>query len=59
MKVLSANLENDREFIIKEYSIHWSEVFWEIQSKAMRAYAQCGQYPTIDTIVEGRIHLQI
>ena len=43
----SANLGNDHGFIIKEYSLHWYEAFWEAQNKAMRAYAQNGQYHTI------------
>ena len=30
----SANLGNDREFINKEYTLHWYEAFWEAQSKA-------------------------
>ena len=25
----SANLENDHEFIIKEYYLHWYVAFWE------------------------------
>ena len=25
----SANLGNDHEFIIKRYSLHWNETFWE------------------------------
>ena len=43
----STNLGNDHGFIIKEYSLHWREPFWEAQSKAMRIYAQSGQYHTI------------
>ena len=43
----SANLGNHHGFITKEYSVHWYEVFWEVQSKAMSAYAQSGQYHTI------------
>ena len=39
----SANLGNDHGFISEEYG--------EVQSKAMRAYAQSGQY---HTIVESR-----
>ena len=53
----SANLGNDHGFIIKEYYLHWYErPFGEAQSKAMRAYAQIGQY---HTTVESRIHLTI
>ena len=58
----SANLRNDHRFITKEYSLHfhWYVAFWEAQSKAlnlvvpiinqrkaMRAYAQSGQYHII------------
>ena len=50
----STHLGNDHEFIIKEYSIHWSEAFREIQSKVMTAYAQSGQY---HIIVESRVPL--
>ena len=50
-RTTSANLGNDHEFINKEYSPHWYEVFWGAQSKAMRAY---GQY---HTIVESRVCL--
>ena len=45
---------NDHEFINKEYFLYWNEIFWEAQSKAMRAYAQSGQY---HTIVESHVHL--
>ena len=46
-----ANLENDDEFISKEYiSIGGMRHFGEAQSKTMRAYSQNGQY---HTIVEG------
>ena len=38
------------------YSLHWSEAFGETQSKAMRAYAQSGQY---HTIVKSRVCLTI
>ena len=48
----SANLGNDHGFIIKEYFL--DEVFWEAQSKTMRAYTRSGQY---HTIVESRVHL--
>ena len=51
----SANLGNDHGFIIKEYYLHWGETFWEAQSKAMRAYAQSGQY---HTTVERRVRLK-
>ena len=40
----SANLGNDHRY----------EPFWEAESKAMRAYAQNGQY---HTIMESRVHL--
>ena len=50
----SANLGNDHGFIIKEYSLHCYEVFWEAQSKTMRAYAESGQY---HTIVKSRVFL--
>ena len=50
----STNLGNDREFIIKEYSLHWGQTFWEAQSKATRAYAQSGQY---HIIVKSRVRL--
>ena len=53
---ISTNLGNDHGFIIKEYYLHWNEAFWETQSKAMRAYAQSGQY---HTIVESRVHLTL
>ena len=43
----SANLGNDHEFINKEYSLRVMRHFGESQSKAMRAYAQSGQYHTI------------
>ena len=45
MKV--ANLVNDHGFIINKYYLYWYEVFWETQSKPMRAYAQSGQYQTL------------
>ena len=51
-----ANLGNDHRFITKEYYLHWYEVFWEVQSKSMRAYTQSGQY---HTIVESHVHLTI
>ena len=41
------NLGNDHEFIKKKIHLQWHEAFWEAQSKAMRAYAQSGQYRTI------------
>ena len=50
----STNLGNDHGFIIKEYYLHWYETFGEAQSKAMRAYAQSGQY---HIIMEIRVHL--
>ena len=56
MKVTTVNLGNDHEFIIKEYSLHWFEPFWEAQSKVTRAYAQSGQY---HTIMESRVHLTL
>ena len=43
----SANLGNDRGFIIKKYYLHWCETFWEAQSKDTRAYSQSEQYHTI------------
>ena len=49
----SANLGNDHGFIIKEYYLHWHEAFWEAH-KAIRVYAQSGQY---HTIMESRVHL--
>ena len=64
----STNLGNDHEFIIKEYSLYWFEVFWGNPKQShMRAYAQSGQYHTIvesrvqsgqyHTIVESRVRL--
>ena len=50
----SANLENNHGFIIKQYYLYWCEAFEEAQSKAMRVYAQSGQY---HIIVESRVHL--
>ena len=52
----SVNLGNDHEFITKEYSLHWYEAFWEAQSKAVRTYAQSGQY---HTLVESRVRLNL
>ena len=49
-----ANLRNDHEFISKEYISIGMMLFGEAQSKAMRAYAQSGQF---HTIVESRVHL--
>ena len=51
----SANLGNDHGFIIKKYYLHWYEVFWEVQSKVTRAFAQSGQYHTIVEIVTPNI----
>ena len=45
------NLGNDDGFISKEYIFIGMRLFGEAQSKAMRAYAQSGQY---HTIVESR-----
>ena len=42
-----ANLGNDHEFISKEYISIGMRPFGEAQSKAMRAYAQSGQYHTV------------
>ena len=50
----SANLGNDREFIIKEYYLPWYEAFWGNQSKGTRVYAQSGQF---HIIVESHVHL--
>ena len=46
-RLFEANLGNDREFISKEYIFIGTRPFGEAQSKAMRAYAQSGQYHTI------------
>ena len=35
----------DHEFITEEYYLNWYEAFWGSR-KAMRAYAQSGQYHT-------------
>ena len=51
----TTNLENDHGFIIKEYYLHWYEAFSK-SSKAIRAYAQSGQF---HTIVESRVRLTI
>ena len=40
-------LGNDHGFIGKGIHLHWYETFCEAQSKAMKAYAQSGQYHTI------------
>ena len=42
-----ANLGNDHGFISKEYISIGMRPFGETKSKAMRAYAQSGQYHTI------------
>ena len=42
--------------LYKQYSVHWYDAFWEAQSKAMRAYAQSGQY---HTIVESLVRLTL
>ena len=41
------NLGNDHGFISKEYISNGMRPFGEAQSKAVRAYAQSGQYHTI------------
>ena len=41
------NLGNDHEFISKEYISNGTRPFGETNNKAMRAYAQSGQYHTI------------
>ena len=43
----STNLGNDHGFISKEYISIGTRHFGKVQSKAMRAYAQNGQYRTI------------
>ena len=45
----SANLENNHEFINKEYSPHsiGTRPFKEVKNKVIRAYAQSGEYHTI------------
>ena len=50
----SANLGNDHGFINKNTLSIGMKPFGEPQSKAMRAYAQSGQY---HTIVESRVRL--
>ena len=54
-----ANLGNDHGFISKEYiSIGMSmRPFGEAQSKAMRAYAQSGQYHTIVEVRDSEQHV--
>ena len=47
-----ANLGNDHEFISKEYISIDMRPFGEVQDKAMRAYAQSGQYHTIVEVRE-------
>ena len=42
-----ANLGNDHGFISKEYISIGMRPFGEAQSKAIRTYAQSGQYHTI------------
>ena len=44
--------EFDHEFISKEYIFIGMRSFGEAQSKAMRAYAQSGQYHTIVEICD-------
>ena len=41
------NLVEDHGFISDEYYLQWMRSFGEAQNKAMRAYAQSGQYHTI------------
>ena len=53
---ISANLRNNHGFINKEYSLHWVRRFGEAQTKAIRAYAQSGQY---HIIVESRVRLTV
>ena len=50
----SANLGNDHGFINKNTLSIGMRPFGEAQSKAIRAYAQSGQY---HTIVESRVRL--
>ena len=63
---ISANLGNDRGFIIKEYSIHWYETFWE--SSKWTISCHCGKSCSSNMvsescpqlshlIVESRVHL--
>ena len=53
---MAANLGNDHPFINKKKNTNSIIIkpFEETQSKAMRAYAQSGQY---HTIVESRVRL--
>ena len=43
----TANLGDDHGFIINEYYLHWYEIFWEYESKTMKAHIQSGQYRII------------
>ena len=47
MSLTLVNLVEDYGFTSEEYYLHCYEAFGEAQSKAMRAYAQSGQYHTI------------
>ena len=38
--MIKVSLENDHEFINKEYSLYWCEAFWEAQSKAESLYSK-------------------
>jgi len=53
------NLGNDHEFISKEYIFIGTSMrpFGEAQSKAMRAYAQSGQYHTIVEVRDSEEHV--
>ena len=59
MSLTLVNLVEDHRIISEEYYLHWSEAFWEAESKAMRAYAHRGQYHTIVEIHDSQHGIRV